>query len=60
MCVCMFVLKRMHVHVVHGSAHMRVPALTVTFNIYDHFHLEIIVKINIIILERGLAARYRV
>ena len=56
----MFVLMRMHVHVVHGSAHMRVPALTVTFNIYDHFHLEIIVNINIIILERGLAARYRV
>ena len=33
------------------SARMRAPTLTVTFNVDDHFHLEMIV----IILERVLA-----
>ena len=33
------------------SARMRTPTLTVTFNVDDHFHLEMIV----IILERVLA-----
>ena len=32
-----------------------IPALTVTFNVDDHFHVEMIVNINVIILERGLA-----
>ena len=46
-----------HVRVVKRltSAHTRAPTLTVTFNVDDHFHLEMIVNINIIILERVLA-----
>ena len=31
------------------------PTLTMTFNVDDHFHLEMIVNINVIILERVLA-----
>ena len=37
------------------SARTRAPTLTMTFNVDDHFHLEMIVNINIIILERVLA-----
>ena len=33
----------------------RVPTLTVTFNVDDHFQLEMIVNIHVIILERVLA-----
>ena len=33
----------------------REPTLTVTFNVDDHFHLEMIVNINVTILERVLA-----
>ena len=43
------------VRVVNLSPHARSPALTVTFNFDDHFHLEMIVNINVIILERVLA-----
>ena len=43
-----------HVHVVQPA---RLPALTMSFNIDDHFHLKMIVNINVItrILERGIA-----
>ena len=39
------------------SARTRAPTLTGTFNVDDHFHLEMIVNIhvNVIILERVLA-----
>ena len=37
------------------SARTRAPTLTVTFKVDDHFHLEMIVNINVIILERVLA-----
>ena len=54
------------VHVLYScacdSARMLAPALTITFNIDDHFRLEMIVNINVILLESGqrLADRYRV
>ena len=37
------------------SARTRAPTLIVTFNVDDHFHMEMIVNINVIILERVLA-----
>ena len=45
-----------------GSACTCMPAQTLTFNVDKHFHLEMIVNINVIILERdrGLPDRYRV
>ena len=33
----------------------RAPTLTVTFNVDDHFHLKMIVNMNVTILERVLA-----
>ena len=58
-CVCVSVIHRPRVVLVHarmcGSARTHAPALTVTFNVNGHFHLEMIVNINVIILERGLA-----
>ena len=44
------------VHVVNLSpGRTRAPILTVTINVDDHFHLEMIVNVNVIILERVLA-----
>ena len=34
---------------------MHAPTLTVTVNVDDHFHLEMIVNINVIVLEKVLA-----
>ena len=59
-CVCVSAIRRprvvlVHVRVVNLSlGRTRAPILTATFNVDDHFHLEVIVKINVIILERVL------
>ena len=50
-CTCTYV----RVYMWLTSAHTCVPTLTMTFNIDDHFHLEMIVNINVITLERVLA-----
>ena len=59
MCVCVSAIR---CHVLYSctyarlaSARTRAPTQTVTFNIDDHFHLEMIVNINVIILARVLA-----
>ena len=63
MCVSVSAIRRPRVVLVHvrectymwlTSACTRAPTLTVTFNVDDHFHLEMIVNINVI-LERVLA-----
>ena len=60
----MYVRPRYVVHLLYSCTcglpqltpgHTRAPKLTVTFNIDDHFHLEMIVNINVTILERVLA-----
>ena len=64
--MCVFAIRRPRVVLMHvrarvrtnvwlTSARTRAPTLTVTFNVDDHFHLEMIVNINVIILERVLA-----
>ena len=62
-CVCVSAIRRPRVALVHVRASVRVvnlslgraPTITVTFNVDDHFHLEMIVNINVTILERVLA-----
>ena len=59
--MCVSAIRRprvvlVHVRVVNLSpGRTRAPTLTVTFNVDDHFHLEMIVNIKVIILERVLA-----
>ena len=67
MCVCVRVCPvrdtsstcctraRTRVWLTSCSARTRAPTLTVTFNVDDRFHLEMIVNIHVIILERVLA-----
>ena len=55
-CVCVSAIRRPRVVLVWlTSARTRAPTLTVTFNVDDHFHFEMIVNINVIILQRVLA-----
>ena len=53
--VLVHVRERTCTYVWLTSARTRAPTLTVTFNVDDHFHLEMIVNINVTILERVLA-----
>ena len=57
LCVCVCVYVCMYQC---SSAHTYAPILTMTFNVDNHFNLVIIVDVDVVILERGLADRYRV
>ena len=54
--VLVLVRECTYVRVVNLSPHARAHTnVTVTFNVDDHLHLEMIVNVNVIILERVLA-----
>ena len=46
-CVCVSAIRRSRVVLVRARIYVRAPALTVTFNVNDHFRLEMIVNIHI-------------